>query len=137
MNKQQEQSTQTRTKIRQALVRIEQGRPKLISENRKISIIAVAEEAGVSEATIHNRYPDLAERIRGSANKEVRQQRDDKHKVLKGEQEKNKALRVELSELRITLARVTSENATLMLENERLKAITEAPNVTLLNPVNS
>ncbi|BBI53223.1 hypothetical protein HORIV_56440 [Vreelandella olivaria] len=64
--------------IRQAIVRIEQGRPKVIKPGRKLSIQSVAEEAGVSRATIHNNHPGLAERIRESGNKAARTQRDEK-----------------------------------------------------------
>ena len=48
---------QTRNIIRQAITRIEKGRPKVVSKERKMSVAAVAEEAGVSRATIHNNYP--------------------------------------------------------------------------------
>ena len=55
---------QTRNIIRQAITRIEKGRPKVVIKERKMSVAAVAEEAGVSRATIHNNYPDMADRIR-------------------------------------------------------------------------
>lgn len=55
--------------IRQAILRIEQGRPKVVKPGRKLSIKSVAEEAGVSRATIHNNHPGLAERIREAGNK--------------------------------------------------------------------
>ena len=120
---------QTRKSIRQAIVRIEKGRPKIVEKGRKLTIAAVAEEAGVSRATLHNRYPDLAERVRESGNKAVRQQRDAKHSDLKLEKEKNRELRAELAELRVTLAKVTSENATCMHRNRELEAINASPNV--------
>jgi hypothetical protein len=45
-----------------ALHRITAGRAKNIKPKRKLSIAAVAEEAGVSTATVHNRYPEIAEK---------------------------------------------------------------------------
>jgi AcrR family transcriptional regulator len=120
---------QTRKSIRQAIVRIEKGRPKIVEKGRKLTIAAVAEEAGVSRATLHNRYPDLAERVRESGNKAVRQQRDAKQSDLKLEKEKNREFRAELAELKVTLAKVTSENATYMHRNRVLEAINASPNI--------
>lgn len=54
----------TKHEIELAIARIRHGRPKRISKERPLSIAAVAEEAGVSNSTIHNRYPQLAEQIR-------------------------------------------------------------------------
>ncbi len=58
-------------RIRMAIVRLEKGQPKLVEKGRKVSVAAVAEEAGVSRALIHKDYPDLMERIRGNANKAI------------------------------------------------------------------
>ena len=57
-------SETTKLEIEMAIVRILQGKPTRIANERRLSIAAVAEEAGVSNATIHNRYPVLAEQIR-------------------------------------------------------------------------
>lgn len=123
---------QTRESIRQAIVRLEKGRPKVVEKGRKLTIAAVAEEAGVSRASIHNRYPDLADRIREHGNKAVREQRDVKQDALKVEKIKNRNLRDELTELRATLARVTSENASLQLINRQLEAINSSKNVSMM-----
>nr|WP_294866232.1 hypothetical protein [uncultured Pseudogulbenkiania sp.] len=61
----------TKHEIELAIARIRHGRPKKITKDRPLSIAAVAEEAGISNATIHNRYPLLAEKIR-RLGKEVR-----------------------------------------------------------------
>ena len=50
--------------LRLAILRICAGRPVRISRDRKLSIAAVAEEAQVSSALIHNRYPHIAVEIR-------------------------------------------------------------------------
>ena len=57
-------SDQTRKAIRQAMLRIEKGRTRIVDKGRKMSIAAVAEETGISRAAIHRLYPDFAEKIR-------------------------------------------------------------------------
>ncbi|MDF3883911.1 TetR family transcriptional regulator [Cupriavidus basilensis] len=57
-------SASTRHEIEAAITRILQGMPMRVDRARQLSIAAVAEEAGVSNATIHNRHPDMAEQIR-------------------------------------------------------------------------
>lgn len=54
----------TEREIRLAITRIRYGKQKRIAADRKFSIAAVAAEAGISNATIHNRYPQLADHIR-------------------------------------------------------------------------
>lgn len=111
--------------IRQAIVRIEQGRPKVVKPDRKISIKAVAEEAGVSRATIHNNHPGLAERIREAGHKAIRVQRDGKNSEIKALKAKYSALRMELIHTRELNRDLASEIATLVVENKRLRAIVE------------
>lgn len=80
---------ETHRKIRQAIIRIEKGRPKVVKGNRKMSVASVAEEAGVSRALIHNLYPDLLSRVRGNVNKDIQSQRNEKNEALKKEREKS------------------------------------------------
>lgn len=120
----------THNKIRMAIVRIEQGKPKIVKPTRKISIAAVAEEAGVSRTLIVNQYPDLLERIRGGANKLIQKQRDDKHETLKKVREKNRELRRMLADVTYKYQMQVSKNATLELENRRLTGIVENQNIT-------
>ena len=54
----------TKTKIKSALLRIEKGRTKIVASDRKLSIAAVAKEAGIHPSTIINRHTDLANIIR-------------------------------------------------------------------------
>ena len=129
----QTKGEQTRKNIRLAIVRIEKGRPRIVDAGRKLTIASVAEEAGISRATLHNRYPDLAERIREAGNKAIRQQRNAKHSDLQAEKQKNRELRGELAELRVTLAKVVSENATLVQQNKRLEAINSSNNITIMS----
>lgn len=126
------QGDQTRNTIRQAILRIEKGRPKIVAKSRKMSVAAVAEEAGVSRATIHNNYTDLAERIRATKGKQVRQQRDEKQELLQAEKAKNRILRTENAEMRAKVAALASRNRTLTDENRELRAVAEAKNVRVL-----
>jgi AcrR family transcriptional regulator len=121
----------THDNIRMAIVRIEKGRPTLVDPKRKISVAAVAEEAGVSRTLIMNQYPDLLERIRGGADKHIQKQRDDKHENLKKERAKNQELRKTLADVMQKYQVLVSKNATLELENRRLTGIVENENVTL------
>ena len=103
----------------------------MVEKGRKISVAAVAEEAGVSRALIHKDYPDLMERIRGNANKAIQRQRDEKHDKLKDERAKNRQLREKIVELTEQRNKLASKNATLELENRRLSSILESKNVTV------
>ena len=123
--------SETHKRIRLAIVRLEKGQPKVVEKGRKVSVAAVAEEAGVSRALIHKDYPDLMERIRGNANKAIQRQRDEKHEKLKEERFKNRQLREKIVELTEQRNELASKNATLELENRRLSAILDSKNVTV------
>ncbi|WP_422767919.1 TetR family transcriptional regulator [Photobacterium leiognathi subsp. mandapamensis] len=115
----------THKAVRLAIIRIEKGRPTIVSEQRKMSVAAVAEEAGVSRALIHRDCPDLLERIKGGVNKGIRQQRDAKQNELKEYKERNRELRSEVAELKAMLAKVQSQNATLIRKNMVLSSGSE------------
>ena len=55
----------TKKKLDLAIMRLQKGMTKIVPSGTKLSIAGVAKEAGVSNATIHNRYPEVAEAIRG------------------------------------------------------------------------
>lgn len=123
----------THKAVRLAIISIEKGRPKVVSEKRKMSVAAVAEEAGVSRALIHRDCPDLLERIKGGVNKGIRQQRDAKQTELNEYKERNRELRAEVTELKAMLAKVQSQNATLIRKNMALNNVqTKNGNVTQL-----
>lgn len=123
----------THKAVRQAIIRIEKGRPSIVSDSRRISVASVAEEAGVSRALIHRDCPDLLERIKGGVNKGVRQQRDAKQTELNECKERNKELRAEVAELKAMLAKLQSQNATLLLNNiASMSKQTENSNLTQL-----
>ena len=123
--------SETHKRIRLAIVRLEKGQPKVVEKGRKVSVAAVAEEAGVSRALIHKDYPDMLERIRGNSNKAIQRQRDEKHEKLKEERFKNRQLREKIVDLTEQRNELASKNATLELENRRLSAILESKNVTV------
>ena len=123
--------SETHKRIRLAIVRLEKGQPKVVEKGRKVSVAAVAEEAGVSQALIHKDYPDMLERIRGNSNKAIQRQRDEKHEKLKEERFKNRQLREKIVDLTEQRNELASKNATLELENRRLSAILESKNVTV------
>ena len=54
----------TEKKLKDALLRLKHGKTKIVSSDRKINIRSLAEEAGVSDSTIHNRYPSIASEVR-------------------------------------------------------------------------
>ena len=106
--------------LRLALARIQRGRAH--TGESKVTIAAVAREAGVSTALIHNHYPNVAEAVREAQGRSSRAQRDVKHQYLIAEREKNKLLRQELEELRLKTADLASINEVLMAELRALKA---------------
>lgn len=140
-------SDQTRRAIELAISRITKGRPKTVQPGRKLSIASVAEEAGISNATIHNRYPDMAELIRQKTNKESKEKLAQKAKALQGADQMVKDLRDALAERDADLKRIAivnlrlsaekkalqEQNALLAKENDRL----ESANRELLAKVNS
>ena len=83
---------------------------KLRKVGNKVNIVVVANEANVSAALIHKRYPEIAKEIRMLDGKTTRLQRDEKHDLLMVERDKNRVLRKENADLLqeiINLARVT------------------------------
>lgn len=118
--------------LRLALARIQRGRAH--TGESKVTIAAVAREAGVSTALIHNHYPNVAEAIREAQGRSSRAQRDVKHQDLIAEREKNKLLRQELEELRLKTADLASINEVLMAELRALKARSGDPRIVALPP---
>jgi AcrR family transcriptional regulator len=114
-------SNQTKLAIKLAISRITKGRPKNIQTTRKLSIAAVAEEAGISNATIHNRYPDLAELIRQKINKKSREKLVQKNKALQGADLMLKELRQVLTERDAELKRIAIVNLRLSTEKKILQ----------------
>jgi AcrR family transcriptional regulator len=87
----------SRTAIETAIQRIQAGTPRRINQARRLSIVAVAEEAGLSPSTIHNRYPDLAEAIRQKMGVSVQDKLHTARKKLNTNIEKAASLRERLA----------------------------------------
>jgi AcrR family transcriptional regulator len=106
--------------LKLALYRIQKGRAR--TGETKVTIAAVAREAGVSTALIHNHYPRIAEAIREAQGRSSRAMRDVKHQDLIAERMKSAAYRQEIEELRAKVANLASVNEVLLDENRVLKA---------------
>lgn len=109
----------TREKILQVIEGMEQA-------GSLMTISGVAKEAKVSNSTIHNRYPDLAERIRLSAGvvieKDAKEELTRRLGAIKEEKAKRSRLREQLEETKELSRKIASVNATLQFENASLKA---------------
>jgi AcrR family transcriptional regulator len=114
----------TREELQLAMLRVK-------NKGLKLSISAVAAEAGVSAGLIHNTYPDIAEEIREKIGRATRQQRDAKAADLKEARAKLKALREELDAAVADVARLASINETLRHEVATLRAATSGKVVVL------
>ena len=105
----------TREELQYAMLRVK-------NKGKRLTISAVATEAGVTPGLIHNTYPDIAEAIRAQVGKATRQQRDDKIAELSKERERNKELRAELETALNDIKLLSSENETLRQEVSILRA---------------
>lgn len=112
----------TEKNLNNALIRLKRGSPKIVDEKRKISIKSLAEEAGISDASIHINYPKIADAVREIQGKELKAQRDKALRLLKAEQAKNRELRNNIAQLESDVRKLTSINASLEDENAQLKA---------------
>lgn len=106
--------------LKLALYRIQKGRAH--TGESKVTIAAVAREAGVSTALIHNHYPRIAETIREVQGRSSRAIRDVKQQYLIEERKKSAAYRQEIEELRAKVSNLASINEVLLDENRVLKA---------------
>jgi AcrR family transcriptional regulator len=97
------------------------------SSGGRISIAAVAREAGVSNATIHNRYPDIAERVRALHVNASRQRPKALPETSDILHRKLREARQEIEQLKTDLTRSQSINLRLTKENELLHARLQKP----------
>jgi hypothetical protein len=123
----------TRKALREAILRIEHGRPQRIDKDRcRMNISTVAREAGVTPASIHNNYPDVAEAIRKKVGKTGPSQCELQDGEIKRLLTSVELLRQRLKAAERDVTRIASENAKLMSENAVLKAQLGAGNVVHL-----
>jgi len=119
----------TRTRRDQLLLAIKRVKQRL-KDGEQLSILKVAEEAGVSNSLIHNRYPEIAERIRAETGKSSRTQRNQAREELAESKKTIAELRRDLRAAGADIQRLASVNLALTLELDELKAVTSAANVT-------
>lgn len=122
-------SKPTSKALENALIRLKHGRPNVVDKKRKISISALAEEAGVADSTIHNCYPEIAAQVRQIISKEHKSQRDKKSQELKTLKSKYQELRAEKESLEAENQNLVSINVTLEDENDQLRAELASGNV--------
>jgi AcrR family transcriptional regulator len=118
-----------RRELLEALRRVK----KALQPGERLSILRVAEEAGVSGSLIHNRYPDIADKILGKTRRQRSEiQLDRLQKDLAAAMEAIADLRKQLKAESANVRRLASINLTLTMERDDLKALISAPNVTPL-----
>ncbi|WP_233874466.1 TetR family transcriptional regulator [Paraburkholderia adhaesiva] len=134
MSKQRKPAAAREKELKLAIYRIERGRAHTAAT--KLSVSAVAREAGVTPALIHNHYPSIAEEIRVKLGASSRERRNAALDVLKQEREKSSKLRKELAQAMRQIAKLASINETLLLENQVLRGELSASNVRRLGAKN-
>lgn len=105
----------TRDELQSAILRVKE-------KALRLSISAVAAEAGVHPSLIHNTYPDIAEAIRAQIGRATRQQRDAKAVLLTAATADLREARAELEKALAQVTKLASLNATLREELAILKA---------------
>ena len=128
--------SQTAAKIRQrsrdgTAEKLQFAMLRVKNKGKKLTISAVASEAGVTPSLIHNTYPDIAEAIRNQVGKGTRQQRDDKIAELSKARERMKVLRSELEAALNDIQRLASSNETLRQEVDKLRSVASGKVVDL------
>lgn len=105
----------TRDALQLAMLRVK-------NQGRRMTISAVAVEAGLTAPLIHNSYPDIAEEIRAAAGKATRKRRAETEAALAAArhdlQEAKKKLKAAQKDIQV----LASMNATLREECANLKA---------------
>lgn len=124
----EKKTAEVRTKeLTMAILRIQKGRSRI--GETELSIAAVAREADVSTALIHNHYPKIAERINTETGRSSKKQLDAKQEQFKAEKQKARGLRAELVEWKAKFAKLASINEVLSDENRRLNVQLNDPKV--------
>lgn len=111
----------TRRRLELALHRLQRATSQAEPGSR-LSIAAVAREAGVSNATIHNRYPEIAARIRRIQLAPGRRRAKTPIDSTDALQRKYTNAKMEIDELKAALARSLSINLRIAKENELLRS---------------
>ena len=116
-----------------ALLRIKHNRPRVVSLNRKLSIASVAEEAGLSRATIHNHYPSIADEIKRLTDNSIRTQNNKNRETLASYKNTIRELRNEIKQLKQDKITLASINESLELELQESKRIKKSTNISYID----
>lgn len=111
--------------------RLVQAMSKLSSSGKKLSISAVAAEAGVDPSLIHHVYPAIARDIRGRIESAHDEGTADE---LAAAQERAKELRAEVASLQADLAKLASLNLSLQVRINELEAQANGHIVAMVRP---
>jgi len=103
---------------------------RLLLTGETVTITAVAKEVGVTPGLIHNKYADVAEKIRKQAGKASRDQRDDKHRQLVEAKETIRELRQANGALLAEVRILASKNEALRRQLAEALAVAGSKNVT-------
>jgi AcrR family transcriptional regulator len=115
-----------REKNRQRTLAALQQALKFMQENgEKVTLKAVAEQAGVSPSLLNHRYQDFAEEVRSAIGRTIRQQRSDIATQLAAERERNRQLRATVEDQLMEIRALTSKNEALRMELALQHAIAE------------
>jgi len=118
-----------RKELLEALKRVK----KALEPGERLTVLKVANEAGVSGSLIHNRYSDIADKILGkNRRKREEAELDRLQKDLAAANETITDLREQLKAESANVRRLASINMSLTVERDELKALVSAPNVTPL-----
>lgn len=115
------------------LENLERALRRVQEQGKKLSILAVAKEAGVSGGLIHNTYPDFAAKVRSQMGRGIRQQLDAKFAELDDLKATLKTIRAERDAALADVKTLASINETLRQEVTTLRAATSGK-VKLLIP---
>lgn len=96
---------------------------RVLNKGQKLTISAVATEAGVTPGLIHNTYPDVAEAIRAQVGRGTRQQRDANLAELAEAKKRMRELRVERDSALADVRKLASLNETLRTDLATLRAL--------------
>lgn len=109
----------TQEELRFAMLRVK-------NKGLKVSISAVAREAGVDASLIHHTYPDIAEAIRAIAGRSTRGQRDEMRADLAAVRQRLREVTAEREQLKREMAVLASVNLALSEQLAGLKAQVDA-----------
>lgn len=111
----------TREELELALERIQKGQSRIVDGSRRLSIAAVAEEAGFSAALIHNSYPEFAERIRLILGRPRRVRKDASGEKVDHLNRLVLDLKEQIADLQSDLRKIAVQNLLLSEENRSLR----------------